>query len=164
MAQVQTDLTLLATAAGAVDATDGDAPIVVAGPGNEAATALTTVIETVARNSAFGVVANLEDDGSDSVDAVATFVERIETNQSGVGTCTNGLIDADTNMDTFADAFEAVPSQTPLCFNIVPKTNATIEETEAPALFRLDVRFTADQRISLGDTEVYFLVPPSEAI
>ena len=44
----------------------------------------------------------------DPVDAVAAFVDHIETLQLGTAQCANGLNDVDTNSDTYDDKFLGV--------------------------------------------------------
>lgn len=163
-AAVQTDLEALATLSGAVDANAANAPIVIAGANAGAAAALETAIKAVAQNAAVDVSVVVADDEGDAVDAVATFVERIETNQSGIGDCTAGLTDTDTDADAINDAYLGVLASTPLCFNIVSKTNETVEQTITPSVFRVDIAFKANGRVALGETSAFFIVPPSEPI
>ena len=48
-----------------------------------------------------------------------------------------------------------------VCFDVVVKTNVTVEPTEAPQLFRATVEVLGDGFTSLDERDVFFLVPPA---
>ena len=61
------------------------------------------------------VSAQAKDDDSDMVDAVAAFIDRLETQQLGTAECSDMLTDKDTNNDSFPDEFVAITAGTPVC-------------------------------------------------
>ena len=85
-----TDLRQMATDTGAVDAVNGNAPLVFDGAGANAATAIQTGLSarwpTASRSTS---TRSARDDPSDAVDAVAAFVDHLETLQLGTALCTS---------------------------------------------------------------------------
>ncbi len=101
----------------------------------------------------------------ETVDAVAAFLDRLETRSTAAPglTCTTGLavydragIDSDAAPDTFRD----VPPGSPVCFNIFPKMNTTVMPTTDPQIFEARVNVLGDGFTPLDNRRVYFLVPP----
>ena len=157
---VQTDLNTMATNTGAVDSQNGNAPLVFDGSGANSAAAIENGIRTLANNIPLDMAAVPVDDTGDSVDAVASFVDHLETLQLGTPMCANGLNDIDTNADSFDDAYVDVRTGTPVCWKLIPKINTTVPATDQPQLFRATIEVLGDGVTVLDTREVFFLVPP----
>jgi hypothetical protein len=154
------NLRKLATDTGAIDAMNGNAPLVFNGSGANAAAAIQTGIITLANGLPLDINATATDDPADAVNAVAAFVDHLETLQTGTAQCANGLTDVDTNADTFKDKYVQVRTGTPVCWKVVSKPNTTVPAIEAPQLFRATVRVYGDGVTQLDERNVFFLVPP----
>ncbi len=101
-----------------------------------------------------------QDDPADSVDAVASFVDKIETNNSVGGICATGLTVADVNSDTINETFTNVNPGTTVCFDVVPKMNTTVMPLSTPQMFKATIVVEGDQVTTLDTRDIYFLVPP----
>jgi len=128
--------------------------------------AVTTAVERAAQVP-LDVSAQASDiaDPGESIDAVASFIEYLETRTTAAPglTCTTGYatydragIDADTQHDTFRDV---VPGN-PVCFDIVPRMNTTVMPTLDPQIFRANVDVLGDGFTPLDSRVIFFLVPP----
>jgi hypothetical protein len=159
-AGTDTDLRLMATDTGAIDALNGNAPLVFDGAGANAASAIQTGIFRLANGLPLDINAVSTDDPSDTVNAVTSFVDHLETLQLGTAQCTNGLNDIDTNSDTFKDKFLQVRTGTPVCWKVVSKQNTTVPAIDTPQLFRATVSVYGDGITQLDQRDVFFLVPP----
>ncbi len=157
---LQSDLESLATQTGAVDSNNNNAPLVFAGGGANAATAIENAIKLLAAGVPLDLSAIATDDDSDMVDAVAAFIDHLETQQLGTAECSDGLTDADTNMDSFPDEYLAVTAGTPVCWTVVAKQNTTVMPTAEPQLFQSTIDVYGDKITVLDSRDVYFLVPP----
>lgn len=158
LAQARLDLEELATGTGAVD--DTSTPLVFDGADANAAAAIEDAIRTVANNVPIDVSATAVDDTGDTVDTVTSFVDHLETLQIGNAACTDGLNDADTDADGFADLYVDLLPGTPVCWRLVAKSNTTVPPTAEPQLFRATVEVFGDGVTLLDTREVFFLVPP----
>ncbi|HEY4176363.1 MAG TPA: hypothetical protein VGM90_06010 [Kofleriaceae bacterium] len=154
------DLQQMARDTGAVDAMNGNAPLVFNGSGSSAAAAIQTGIITLANGLPLDLDARTSDAAGDSVDAPAAFIDHLETQQLGTPQCANGLTAADTNADTYTDKFVGVRTGTPVCWKVVSKMNTTVPATDAPQMFRATVRVYGDNTTELDERDVFFLVPP----
>lgn len=161
--------TPIVRATGAVDAAGMPLIFPMAG-GTTVDSAVVDAIIALAQNTPLDISARARDaDDGDGVDATA-FIERIEVNAAGgvadprdatricVGAPPLTAIDADG--DGHLDTFEDVAPGTPVCFDIVARTNTTVPPTLMPQLFRAYVDVVADGITVLDTREVYFLVPP----
>jgi hypothetical protein len=104
-------------------------------------------------------------DPGESVDAVASFIDHLETRSAAAPglTCTTGFTTVDrdgVDIDTFHDTFNRVTPGSPVCFDIVPRINTTVEPTLEPQLFRAQINVVGDGFTPLDHRVVYFLVPP----
>lgn len=104
-------------------------------------------------------------DAGETVDAVAAFLDHLEARGTAAGglTCTTGLSTYDRpgiDGDGFHDTFRAVLPGTPVCFDIVPRTNNTVMPTLMPQLFRAQIDVLGDGFTPLDDRIIFFLVPP----
>lgn len=158
---VETDMRLMATDTGAVNAANNNAPLVFDGSGANAATAIENGIRTLANGLPLDINAVTVDDPSDAVNAIAAFVDHLQTLQLGTAQCANGLTDVDTNMDTFKDKYLQVRTGTPVCWTVVSKPNTTVPATDVPQLFRAKVKVYGDGVTQLDERNVFFLVPPA---
>ncbi len=159
-ANTDVDLRRMATDTGAVDAANANAPLVFDGSGANAAAAIQTGIFRLANGLPLDLNAVNADDPADSVDAIAAFVDHLETLQTGTAQCSAGLTDIDTNADTYKDKFVQVRTGTPVCWRVVSKQNMTVMPTDAPQLFRATVTVYGDGVTQLDQRDVFFLVPP----
>ncbi len=158
---VNTELRQMATDTGAIDAANGNAPLVFDGAGTNSAAAIEQGILRLANGLPLDVNALTVDDGSDTVDSIAAFVDHLETLQLGTPACSNGLTDVDTNADTYKDKYIQVRTGTPVCWKVVSKQNTTVPATDVPQLFRATVKVYGDGVTQLDERDVYFLVPPA---
>jgi hypothetical protein len=159
-ANTQTNLQTMATNTGAIDAANGNAPLVFDGAGANAAIAIRNGILALANGLPLDINAVNADVAGDPVDAVAAFVDHIETLQLGTVLCSGGLNDVDTNGDAYDDKFVQVRTGTPVCWKVVSKPNTTVPATDAPQLFRSTITVFGDGITQLDQRDVYFLVPP----
>ncbi len=157
------DLRQMATDTGAIDALNGNAPLVFDGAGANAAAAIQTGLFRLANGLPLDINAVSADDPSDQVNAITSFVDHLQTLQLGTAPCTSGLTDIDTNSDTFKDKFLQVRTGTPVCWKVVSKPNTTVPATAAPQLFRATVTVYGDGITQLDKRNVFFLVPPKNA-
>ncbi|HUS29229.1 MAG TPA: hypothetical protein VMZ53_11990 [Kofleriaceae bacterium] len=157
---VETDMRTMAADTGAVDAANGNAPLVFDGSGANAATAIENGIRTLASGLPLDINAIGVDDPTDSVNAITSFVDHLQTLQLGTAACANGLTDTDTNADGFRDKYLHVRTGTPVCWKVVSKQNTTVPAKDVPQLFKAKVKLYGDGVTQLDDRNVFFLVPP----
>lgn len=157
---VTDDLAALAAATGAVDASSNDAPLVVDGSDDNAATALATAIRKMAAGIPLDVSVTAEDDAGDGVDAVTAFIDRLDPLQLGNEMCASGLTEIDINNDGYLD-YENVQARTPVCWTLVPKINTTVMPISDPQLYTATIRVRGDETTVLDTRNVFFLVPPA---
>jgi len=100
------------------------------------------------------------DDPSDSVDAIAAFVDRLEANSSAGAPCVSGLVVEDRSGSGVPDTFVKVMPGTQVCFDVIPKSNTTVKPTAEPQLFQAHVTVIGDNVTELDTRTIYFLVPP----
>ncbi len=133
-------------------------------------TGLTTSVVDAIENAAevpIDVSARATDvvDPGETVDAVAAFVDYLETRTSAAPglTCTTGFTTIDRpgiDGDSVPDTFQNVRPGQPVCFDIVPRMNTTVMPTLDPQLFRARIDVLGDGFTPLDNRDVYFLVPP----
>ena len=116
------------------------------------------------------VEVELLDGLADAVDAVAAFVDHVETVASGsfhepvpvctfvVQPCTSTLAAEDSDGDTFGDRYPDVVEGEAVCFSVVAKTNTTVPETEDLGIHPITLRFYADGA-PVAERNVIFVVP-----
>lgn len=128
-------------------------------------------VQAVAEQVPISVSARLRDDPSDDVDATL-LIERVEAHTTGgVGNakqpgqiCATGLATRDRNLDAVPDTFDGVRPGTPVCFDVVPRKNARVQQGNQPALYRAFIDLVADDTTTLDTRSVYLLVPPSAPV
>jgi hypothetical protein len=157
--QVTTDLSNMATMTGAVDASNGNAPLVVSGADGNAANAISQAIRTLANGVPLDISATPVDDPADAVDAVTAFIDTLEPLQLGTPECANGLSEADTNGDGYQDYVDVLPG-TPVCWNLIPKMNVSVPPTDQVQLYTATIQVKGDNVTLLDTRDVFFLIPP----
>lgn len=160
---VISDMNVIATGTGAVNASAGNAPVVVDGSDANAAAAVQTAVSTLKNGVPLNLSVVLQDDPSDTVDAVSSFVDHLATAQLGTSECANGLTEIDTNADTFNDALTSVRVGTPVCWNLTPKLASTVAQTDKAQVFKLTAELYGDAVTHLDAREIWFIVPPLPA-
>lgn len=150
------DLQDIAAAADSYDSFGN--PLYVQGSESAVTSAATTAIREIARNLVLFVDVGLEEVPGDDGDA-RQFVDRIEVNVSGDGECTAVGSVADTNGDSFADAFPNLLPGTPVCWDVVARQNDFVQPTDRPQVFIARVVVRGDGT-TLDVRRVFFLVPP----
>jgi hypothetical protein len=99
-------------------------------------------------------------DGSDAVDPAAAFVNRIAALNTAGGACA-GFTTEDSNSDSKADRFVALQYGTPVCFDVVAKSNTTVGATADAQVFEAALTAAGKEGERLGTRRVYFVVPPA---
>ncbi len=156
----RSNLITMANDTGAVDASAGNAPLVFDGYDANAAQAIGDGIRALVRGVPLDMAAQAFDDPGDAVNAVAAFVDYLETLQLGDALCANGLSDDDSNGDGRKDRFRGVRAGVPLCWKLATKPNTTVPELDGPQLFRARVDVKGDDVTVVDSRDVFFLVPP----
>jgi len=72
--------------------------------------------------------------------------------------CTAGLSTADTDADTFQDAFTGVRPGVPVCWDVVVRQNDFVAPQREPQIFRARLTVSADGS-EVDARTVYFLLP-----
>lgn len=160
-ANTDVDLRQMAVDTAAIDATNADAPLVFDGSGANAATAIASGIQAAVGGIPLRVRAVVEDDATDAVDAVAAFVDHVETLQLGTAQCASGLGTDDADGDGNPDRYAGVIPGTGLCWRLVPKANDSVPATSIVQRFHATVRVFADVDVALDARELTFVVPPA---
>jgi hypothetical protein len=150
---------------GSVSATTGE-PFVysVSTDGAGLSTTVVDAVEELAGNIPLRVDALASDDPDDGVNAVAAFVQRIETNTSGatvLGRVCTDLPNADGDRDGEPDHFPSVLPGTSVCFDIVARPNRTVPPTGVPQIFHATLDVVGDRSTPLDERDIYFVVPPT---
>lgn len=112
------------------------------------------------------ITARVEDDPTDSLDAVLAFIDRIVPNAEGGASppwdpfieCAGGL-EVDEPLDP--QVFLNVPPGTLVCFDVIPKINETVpQDTWDSQIFKVYIEIYADEATLLDRRDIYFIVPP----
>lgn len=155
-----------ALATGTVDASGSPEPYVFDVPANGSGLGSAVVNAITAGASApmemSAVVVDLDDPG-ESLDAPRAFIDHVVAQPSDGLTCTMGLETHDRpglDEDDVADTYRRVPPGSPVCFDVVPRVNTTVEPTDVAQLYRARVEVLGQGVNRLSDHVVHFLVPP----
>lgn len=151
---VGTDLALMATDTGAVDAKNGNEPLVVDGSDTTAATAIGNALQTLVAGVPLDVGLTLRDDDGDAVDVADAFLDGFEVAPTARAAC-------DDTFTTQGARYLDAPPGTTLCWTLVAKENATVEPTAEAQVFHATVDEVADGITVLTSRDVYFVVPPA---
>ncbi|MFT3766044.1 MAG: hypothetical protein QM820_11085 [Minicystis sp.] len=149
----------IGVASGSVDA--NNQPFVYLATDSAVVTNAVTAIRNIAKGKPLGVTIGATDDPADAVDALQ-FINYLEVNVSGMGSCTNVTPVTDTNADSYNDAFPSLLPGVPVCWDLHPvMQNTTVPPTTSPQLFRAKLTVYGDGS-PLDARDVYFLVPPKK--
>ena len=158
-ASPEMNLKEIARAAGSVDA--AGEPYYVQGSETAVTAAVTDAIRAIASTRPIFVSIDRMDEPGDDGDALQ-FIDRLEVNTSGTGSCTAVASVADTDGDSFPDAFPSLLPGTPICWDVVPRDNDRVQSFDRPLVFRARIVVRGDDSV-LDARTVYFLVPPTIA-
>jgi hypothetical protein len=156
---------------GAVDLAGTPLVYDIAGTGTGLGDQIINAVRTLANQVPIRVDALPIDDPTDSVDAVVSFILRVEANASGAtihdpatGTdriCTvTDPLPVDETADGHPDYFPRVLPGTSVCFDIHARRNETVPATREPQMFRANIQVQGDRITILDEREIFFLVPP----
>ena len=160
-AGAQMEFESMATTTSAIDINDGNAPLVFDGGGTGVNAAITDALVTMAQGVRLTeITPTVTDDPVDGVDATV-FIETLETAQLGTAACSDGQFERDTDFDGSADAYLAVPANTPLCWRVVPAMNDSVPATGVAQMFKVDVSIDDGSFVGLDSGEITFVVPPA---
>ncbi len=144
-------------------AVSGNCPLVftVDPDGQGLGDSIVTAIKALSEYAPLDIGASVADDPSDNVNAVTAFIDRLEPNANPSDlTCAQGLPTADTNGDGKKDTFLAVTPGTKVCFDLVAKSNTTVQPKVDPQMFKAFVSVIGGGVTVLDTRDVFFLVPP----
>jgi hypothetical protein len=153
------DFNEMATDTRAVDATNGNAPLVFHGADANAATALSNGIHTLVDGLPLDLHAAPVDDPSDGVDTVAAFVDHVEVEPHGGKSCPSGLATADADADGYAESYVDVLPGTILCWRLVAKNNVTVPPTSSQQVFHATISIDGDGLTGIAQRDISFVVP-----
>lgn len=151
------DMVNLATGTGSYRP-DGTTPLVFNGMDASVSTAVTQAINDVVEGVPLRVTIEATDEPEDDGDALQ-FIDYLEVNVSGMGSCTAVSPTEDTDADGHDDAFPALTPGTSVCWDVVPIMNDIVEPDLSPLVFRARLTVYGDGS-PLDDRLVFFLVPP----
>lgn len=145
---------------GAVDATNGNQPLVFSGGGSAAVQSFALALESFRAGTPIDVDVELVDDPSDALDT-QVFIDRIELVNDGSEGCPNAVPVEDFDFDGTPDTFVALTPGTLACFRVVPAANASVPATSGLQLFGATLRVRADHRMPIATQRIWFVVPGS---
>jgi len=119
---------------------------------------LESAFRSILSNTRVNVSVEVRDDATDSVDVVASFVERVEIADDGAG-CTTGLQQSDSDGDGFPDTYASVRGGLSLCWRVVAKSNTSIPATSGDQVFGASIVIQADGVADLDTQPISFVVP-----
>ncbi len=158
---VKPTLDELAKMSGAVDGS-GNPLTSTWSPGAAISDAVVQQIELLADQTPIDVSVEYEDDPTDTVDTLASFVDHLEANEAGDPS--RGCDPRTATGTPYKDTFPDVRPGSRVCFDIIVKQNDTVPPTTMPQLFKGTVKVIGDGITVLDSREVFFLVPPKVEI
>jgi hypothetical protein len=120
-------------------------------------------VQTLANSVPMDISTEDWDDPSDTEDATI-FIDYITPFNETTAECTGGLVTEDLDADGIDDIFLDVNPGWPVCFDVIPKMNTTVEQIPEPQLFKAFIDVVGNNVTVLDTRTVFFLVPPSEPI
>jgi hypothetical protein len=134
--------------------------------GSGVSSGIVKAIEAIAVGSTFDVTAKASNDPKNPKGVDATkFIKALRAMDEG--NAANGCPAApasDTNGDGIKDTFIGMKAGTPVCFEVIPAKNTTVEPDIDPQFFNAFVDVMAVQgNLQLDKRSVLFLVPPKDA-
>ena len=133
------------------------APLVFDGADAAVVPAVTAAINEVVEGVPIRVTIRAADEPGDDGDSLQ-FIDYLEVNTSGA-TCSAIGVTEDTDGDGYDDAFPSVLPGTPVCWDVVPLRNDTVEPATLPLVYRARLTVSGDGS-PLDSRIVYFLIPP----
>jgi hypothetical protein len=161
-AQLTGDMTQLCNETGSLGA--GNQPLVYQGADAAAGQAIAQGVRDLATGLTLDMRAIVHDDPADSVDAVAAFVDYLETYTPGTPECIDWPSRLDNEPDGHDDEYLAVTPGLPVCWMIHVKQNNTVPPASTPQVFQADIDLLGNDVIDLDTRKVYFVVPPDVVI
>lgn len=158
LAELTSDLEHLGVQSGSVD--ENGEPFVFAGADAQAADAITDGIKNLTMSIPLDMLAQAQDDPSDSVDAVAAFVDYLEVYGPGTAECLAWPTHDDPNADSHDERYLGVKAGLPVCWKLVPKQNTTVPALNVVQVYRAQVQLLGDALTVLDTRIIYFVVPP----
>ena len=132
-------------------------PLVFDGMDSGVVPAVTAAINEVVQGVPLRVTIAAADEPDDAGDALQ-FIDYLEINTTSPECTAVGLTE-DTDADGHDDAFPSLLPGTPVCWDVVPLRNDTVEPTTDPLVFRARLTVSGDGS-PLDSRTIYFLVPP----
>ncbi len=134
--------------------------------GNGVSAGIVKAIEAIAVGSTFDVTAAASNDPKNPKGVDATkFIKALRAMDEG--NPANGCPAApakDSDSDGIKDTFLAVKAGTPVCFEVIPAKNTTVQPELDPQFFKALIDVIAVQgNLKLDNRSVLFLVPPKDA-
>jgi hypothetical protein len=134
--------------------------------GSGVSAGIVKAIEAIAVGSSFDVTAKPSNDPKNAKGVDATkFIKALRAMDEG--NQANGCPAApakDTNGDGIKDTFIQVKVGTPVCFEVIPQKNTTVEPDVDPQFFNAFIDVIGVQgNVNLDHRAVLFLVPPKDA-
>jgi acyl-coenzyme A thioesterase PaaI-like protein len=161
-AELQTDMEELGKQTGSVNG--AGVPYVYSGADAAAGAAIAAAVRELTSTLPLDLSVTIEDDPSDAVEAVAAFVDHIETFTPGTAECQAWPDQHDSNADGRNDEYLGVPPGFPVCWKIVVKQNDTVPATGTVQIFKAVVKLRGNISTLLDTRTVYFVVPPDLSI
>ncbi|MEC7524331.1 MAG: hypothetical protein VYE22_30905 [Myxococcota bacterium] len=131
-------------------------PLLFEGQDSSVVPAVTSAINEIVEGVPLRVTIDAVDEPDDAGDSIQ-FIERLETNTTGMG-CT-AIMTEDSDGDGVQDTFPEVTPGTPVCFDVVARRNDFVMPTTTPQVFIARLTVYGDGS-PLDSRLVYFLVPP----
>jgi hypothetical protein len=129
--------------------------------GSGLGTAVVAAIKVLTSYGSINVSAHPIDDPSDSIDAVAAFIDGIVANPTAGPPCDSGLTAIDTTGDGRLDTFINVLPGKRVCFDVIPKTNQLVSPKDDPQMYKASIQVLGENVTVLDTRNVFFLVPPA---
>ncbi|MFH1811743.1 MAG: hypothetical protein ABIJ09_23590 [Pseudomonadota bacterium] len=156
-ASTHTDLAALANA---TDTVDGSGPLVYDIPDNGAGLATQVLAGFQALvPPGMDITAQAVDDTSDGLDAVATFIDRVEADASASPSCAGEFTIIDYTSDGTNDTYRDVGQGKQVCFSVVARDNSSVAAQDTAQVFHAMLQIWGDHVVLLEQRDLYFVVP-----
>ncbi len=151
----------LGIASGTLDLNNNNQPFIYSALNSAVTAAAKKAVLDIVRGVPLNVTIKATDEKNDAGDALQ-FLDYLEVNVSGQGSCSMVSPTADTDNDQKDDAFPELLGGTPVCWNVHPvDKQSTAMPTTEPQLFKAKLTVSGDGS-PLDSRAVFFLVPPKE--
>lgn len=134
--------------------------------GSGVSSSIVSAIKAISVGSSYDISARLSNDSSNAGGVDATkFIQAVRAMDKGDKANGCGPHAAkDTDNDGVKDTFVSVTVGTPVCFEVIPKANTTVEPKEAAQFFNAYINMIGNPgNVDLGDKRtIVFLVPPKD--